>query len=92
MVTIGNPAPLGLLAFGTTTALLMYVDMGWIEEDAEAMIYGYAFYYGGLAQLLVAIFELLKGARFLLPSLEVMPAFGWLEQPHLSSRRNSTRS
>lgn len=64
MVTIGNPAPLGLLAFGTTTALLMYVDMGWIEEDAEAMIYGYAFYYGGLAQLLVAIFELLKGSSF----------------------------
>ena len=31
MASLGNPAPLGLLAFGTTTNLLMYVEMGWCE-------------------------------------------------------------
>jgi succinate-acetate transporter protein len=59
---IGNPAPLGLLAFGMTTMLLMYVDMGLVETEFEEMVIGYAFFYGGVCQLLVGIFELFKGA------------------------------
>ena len=59
---IGNPAPLGLLAFGMTTMLLMYVDMGLVESEFEEMVIGYAFFYGGVCQLLVGIFELFKGA------------------------------
>lgn len=61
---IGNPAPLGLLAFGMTTAMLMFVEMGWVETDAQVMIFGYALFLGGLCQLLVGIFELFKGASF----------------------------
>jgi len=61
---MGNPAPLGLLSFGMTTMMLMYVDMGWVESDFQEMVIGYAFFYGGLSQLLVGIFELLKGATF----------------------------
>ncbi|KAL3817818.1 hypothetical protein ACHAXA_002685 [Cyclostephanos tholiformis] len=61
---MGNPAPLGLLSFGMTTMMLMYVDMGWAEGSFQEMVIGYAFFYGGLCQLLVGIFELLKGATF----------------------------
>jgi len=42
----------------------MYVDMGWVETEFEEMVAGYALFYGGLGQLLVAIFELLKGSTF----------------------------
>jgi len=108
MASLGNPAPLGLLAFGTTTNLLMYVEMGWCEvapvENStvsalraaarshpasiclchelnaavtrpqsvcvtnlnavprqvsfEEQIFGVAFFYGGLAQLIVGIMGL----------------------------------
>ncbi|EOD22607.1 hypothetical protein EMIHUDRAFT_116652 [Emiliania huxleyi CCMP1516] len=64
MASLGNPAPLGLLAFGTTTNLLMYVEMGWCEVSFEEQIFGVAFFYGGLAQLIVGIMELFKGNSF----------------------------
>lgn len=35
VLSLGNPAPLGLLAFGMTTMNLMYVEMGWAETDFE---------------------------------------------------------
>lgn len=37
---LGNPAPLGLFAFGMTTAMLMYVDMGWVEHEFEQTVCG----------------------------------------------------
>jgi hypothetical protein len=76
-IKLGNPAPLGLLAFGMTTMMLMYVDMGWVETEFEEMVAGYAMMYGGLGQLLVAIFELFKGASF---SFAVFGSYGafWL--------------
>jgi len=61
---MGDPAPLGLLAFATTTALLMYVDMEWVEPEFKEMVWGYAVWYGGIAQLIVGILELLKGNTF----------------------------
>lgn len=63
-IKLGNPAPLGLFAFGVTTALLMYVDAGWVEPEFEQFVAGYAIYYGGMCQIIVAIFELLKGSTF----------------------------
>jgi uncharacterized protein len=42
----------------------MYIDMGWVETDFESMVVGYAIFYGGLMQLIVAIFELIRGATF----------------------------
>lgn len=74
---LGNPAPLGLLAFGMTTMMLMYVDMQWVESDFAQMVIGYGFFYGGLCQVLVAIFELQKGSSF---SFAVFGSYGafWL--------------
>lgn len=64
MSTIGNPAPLGLLAFGMTTLMLMYVEMEWCEKDFEVIVAGTAMALGGAGQVLVAIFEILKGSSF----------------------------
>lgn len=44
--------------------MLMYVEMGWCEYRFEEMVVGYAIFYGGLGQLLVAIFELIKGSTY----------------------------
>ncbi|CAB9530813.1 Succinate-acetate/proton symporter SatP [Seminavis robusta] len=77
MSSLGNPAPLGLFAFGMTTAMLMFVDMGWVESEFEEMVTGYAVFLGGVAQLIVAIFELIKGSSF---SFAVFGCYGtfWL--------------
>lgn len=61
---IANPAPLGLLCFGLTTAMLMYIDMGWAEAESKALVYGYATWYGGVGQLLVGMLEIIKGNTF----------------------------
>lgn len=90
-MTLGNPAPLGLLAFGMTTLMLMYVEMGWVSTDFEALIFGYAFFYGGLCQMLVAIFELIKGSSF---SFAVFGSYGafWLGWAIVFVERNRTTS
>jgi uncharacterized protein len=76
-IKLGNPAPLGLLAFGITTGMLMFVDTGWVEDDFEQWVASYALFYGGICQLLVAIFELMKGSSF---SFAVFGSYGafWL--------------
>jgi succinate-acetate transporter protein len=77
MSCLGNPAPLGLLAFGMTTAMLMFVDMEWVETSFDELVAGYAIFLGGVAQVLVAIFELIKGSSF---SFAVFGCYGtfWL--------------
>lgn len=76
-IRIGNPAPLGLFAFGITTAMLMIIDSGWVEPEFEQFVASYALFYGGVCQLLVGIFELLKGSSF---SFAVFTSYGafWL--------------
>jgi uncharacterized protein len=76
-ITLGNPAPLGLLCFGMTTLTLMYVDMGWCEKDFEVQIAALAVALGGFGQILVAIIEIFKGSSF---SFAVFGCYGsfWL--------------
>jgi len=74
MSNIGNPAPLGLLAFGMTTLMLMYVEMEWVEKDFEVIVAGTAMALGGAGQVLVAIFEVLKGSSF---SFAVFGCYGF---------------
>ncbi|KIZ05843.1 inner membrane protein [Monoraphidium neglectum] len=62
---IGNPAPLGLLAFGMTTFFLMTVDSLWSSKVFVGSVMGYAFAYGGFAQMVAGVLEqLLKGNTF----------------------------
>jgi uncharacterized protein len=54
---IADPAPLGLAAFALTTFLLSAVNAGWAKNSSGADWLGYAFAYGGLAQLLAGMWE-----------------------------------
>lgn len=58
----GNPAPLGLLAFGMTTVLLNLHNAGLFALDT--MILAMGVFYGGLAQVIAGIFEWKKGNTF----------------------------
>eukprot|EP00484_Ammonia_sp_Unknown_P000339 CAMPEP_0197023200 /NCGR_PEP_ID=MMETSP1384-20130603/3979_1 /TAXON_ID=29189 /ORGANISM="Ammonia sp." /LENGTH=372 /DNA_ID=CAMNT_0042451391 /DNA_START=14 /DNA_END=1132 /DNA_ORIENTATION=+ len=90
-MTLGNPAPLGLLCFGMTTLLLMYVEMGWVEVEFEVQIYGTAVFLGGVGQILVAIFEIIKGSSF---SFAVFGCYGafWLGWAFVFLERHNTNS
>ena len=54
---IADPAPLGLAAFATTTFLLSAANAGWMNAASGGAFLGYAFAYGGFAQLLAGMWE-----------------------------------
>ncbi|HSZ47245.1 MAG TPA: acetate uptake transporter [Streptosporangiaceae bacterium] len=54
---IADPAPLGLAAFALTTFLLSAANAGWMKSATGDSWLGYAFAYGGLAQLLAGMWE-----------------------------------
>ena len=55
MAAVADPAPLGLAAFALTTFLLSVSNAGWTDGGAAWL--GFAFAYGGLAQLLAGMWE-----------------------------------
>ena len=57
-----NPAPLGLLAFGTTTVLLNLHNAGLFT--LSTMILAMGIFYGGLAQVIAGVLEWKKGNTF----------------------------
>jgi succinate-acetate transporter protein len=59
-----NPGPLGLLCFGMTTIQLMFLEMGWAEAGFKDQIASTAAFYGGSAQVLAGIFEMIRGSTF----------------------------
>jgi uncharacterized protein len=54
---IADPGPLGLAAFAATTFLLSAANAGWMTKATGLAFLGYAFAYGGLAQLLAGMWE-----------------------------------
>src|SRR5207247_11346227 len=52
---IADPAPLGLAAFAATTFLLSAANAGWMTKATGDAWLGYAFAYGGFAQLLAGM-------------------------------------
>jgi succinate-acetate transporter protein len=54
---IADPAPLGLAGFALTTFLLAAGTAGWMTKATGNAFLGYAFAYGGLAQLLAGMWE-----------------------------------
>jgi uncharacterized protein len=57
MAPVADPAPLGLAAFALTTFLLSAANAGWMGSASGDAWLGYAFAYGGLAQLLAGMWE-----------------------------------
>ena len=62
MDSTGNPAPLGLAAFGMTTILLNLHNAGLFALGS--MILAMGIFYGGIAQIIVGIMEWKKGSTF----------------------------
>ena len=60
--TTANPAPLGLLGFGTTTVLLNLHNAGFFELNSMILAMGLC--YGGTAQVIAGIMEWKKGNTF----------------------------
>ena len=54
---IADPAPLGLAAFALTTFLLSAKNAGWMTHATGSAWLGFAFAYGGFAQLIAAVWE-----------------------------------
>ncbi|MBV9207776.1 MAG: acetate uptake transporter [Actinobacteria bacterium] len=61
---IADPAPLGLAGFALTTFLLSASNANWMSHATGAAFLGYAFFYGGLSQLLAGMWEFRNGNVF----------------------------
>ena len=59
-----DPGPLGLAGFAATTFFLSTVNAGLLPKTMEAGVFGLAFFYGGVAQLLAGMWEFVKGNTF----------------------------
>ncbi|MDR3237172.1 MAG: acetate uptake transporter [Spirochaetia bacterium] len=59
---LGNPGPLGLIAFGMTTILLNLHNAGFFELASVVLAMG--IFYGGLAQAIVGVLEFARGNTF----------------------------
>jgi succinate-acetate transporter protein len=72
---VADPGPLGLAAFALTTFLLSVNNAGWTDGGAAWL--GFAFAYGGLAQLLAGMWEFRKGNVFGATAFSTYGAF-WI--------------
>jgi succinate-acetate transporter protein len=62
--SVADPGPLGLAAFALTTFVLSMFNAGLMGEKGEPIVFGLAFAYGGLAQLLAGMWEFRTGNTF----------------------------
>jgi succinate-acetate transporter protein len=60
----GNSAPLALAAFAVTTFLLSMVNTGHVNIGVLPMVFGVAFMFGGVTQLLAGIMQFRTGNTF----------------------------
>ena len=75
---IANATPLGLLAFGTTTAILSAGLCTIAEKDRNAALtVGFAFGFGGVVQFLAGIIEFVRNNEFSATAFCVYGGF-WL--------------
>src|SRR4051812_16713323 len=62
--TVADPGPLGLAAFALTTFVLSMFNSGLVGDKGEPIVFGLAFAYGGLAQLLAGMWGVRTGNNF----------------------------
>jgi uncharacterized protein len=83
-----DPGPLGLAAFAGTTFFLSTVNAGLLPKSVEAGVFGLAFFYGGLVQVLAGMWEFVKGNTFGALAFSSFGAF-WLSFWYLASHLSS---
>jgi succinate-acetate transporter protein len=71
---LGNPAAVGLGAFGATTLLLQFHNFGWLSAGP---VFWLAMFFGGLAQLVAGFQEFKTGNNFGFAAFTTYGAF-WL--------------
>jgi uncharacterized protein len=71
---LGNPAAVGLGAFGATTLLLQFVNIGWAGSGVVMWL---AFFFGGMAQIIAGLQEFRTGNNFGYAAFTTYGAF-WL--------------
>jgi len=75
--SIADPGPLGLAAFALTTFVLSFFNAGLVSDKAEPIVFGLAFAYGGIAQVLAGMWEFRTGNTFGAVAFSSFGAF-WL--------------
>lgn len=74
----GNPAPLGLVAFGLTTVLLSTINAGLIEnEGATQVVIPLALAFGGTMQIVAGLLAYREGNTFETVAFNSYGAFWW---------------
>ena len=73
--TQANPAPLGLIAFGLTTVLLMFHNAGFYGLNSMIIAMGIA--YGGLGQIIASTMEYRNGNTFAMVAFGSYGLFWW---------------
>ena len=61
---LADPGPLGLAGFAATTFFLSVINTNMLGASVQSIVFGLAFFYGGLAQLLAGMWEFAKGNTF----------------------------
>jgi uncharacterized protein len=74
---VADPGPLGLGAFALTTFVLSMFNSGLVSDKGEPIVFGLAFAYGGVAQLLAGMWEFRTGNTFGATAFTSFGAF-WL--------------
>jgi succinate-acetate transporter protein len=74
---IASGGPLGLCGFALTTFLLSMVNANLVNKGVEPIVFGTAFAFGGLAQLLAGMWEFRAGNTFAATAFSAYGAF-WL--------------
>eukprot|EP00798_Chlamydomonas_sp_ICE-L_P010565 gene10565-12220_t len=63
----GDPSSLGLICFGMTTAMLMFIETTWTGDGDTTLkptVIFYAIAFGGIGQLIAGILDMIKGNTF----------------------------
>jgi uncharacterized protein len=81
---VADPGPLGLAGFAATTFFLSSVNAGLLPKTVEAGVFGLAFFYGGIAQMLAGMWEFVKGNTFGAVAFSSYGAF-WLSFWYLAT-------
>jgi len=85
----GDPGPLGLAGFATTTFFLSVVNTNMLGATVQNVVLGLALFYGGLAQLLAGMWEFVKGNTFGAVAFSSFGAF-WLSYWYLVGHTDLT--
>lgn len=72
-----DPAPLGLAAFAFTTFLLSFINAGLLPTEGVQAVIPLAFAWGGLGQILAAVFEMRRGNVFGFTAFGSYGGFWW---------------